>query len=535
MISKSSQGIPRIIHQTWKDENVSGCKGSPDSWKDLNPGWQYRFWTDGDLQEFMREEFPDLVPIFNAYPNSVQRADLWRYCVLWRIGGVYADIDTDCLAQLEPLYGDHRVILCQEPPQHVRAALLRGMSALWFNGTMASPAGHNFWSDVVDLCHLMARHTHRDVVETTGPLLLSAAVERWSSSKSLSLNSCNLFAPVTENGNEAGSAVFGPHGHLRLSRHNWAGSWYDVTRDKYLTRRIARIRQVAHYFTRGKTLDPAKTMAGIDRALAHAPLPAKAPFPQVAIFILVRNGLEFLMQNFELIRSLDYPKHRLRIVYCLDNKDDQSAALISEFHSNHGDEFYEIVAFHHATDIKVPRYNPAPEVLRRRQLATLAQMRNTMLRRCLTNDDAWVLWLDVDIRDFESEVLKRLLEAREKIIIPNCVIEYGGLSCDRSSFLEIKKPGRSGYYQHMSAGIFQPPANYWPRRHFDDLRYLPRVPLHGVGATMLLVQADIHRAGVNFPELPYKDLIDTEAFGYLARDVGLIPIGLPNTEILCAE
>jgi hypothetical protein len=51
---------------------------------------------------------------------------------------------------------------------------------------------------------------------------------------------------------------------------------------------------------------------------------------------------------------------------------------------------------------------------------------------------------------------------------------------------------------------------------------------------MLLVDANLHRAGLLFPEIPYKFLIETEGFGAVARDIEIIPVGLPNVEIIHA-
>jgi hypothetical protein len=48
---------------------------------------------------------------------------------------------------------------------------------------------------------------------------------------------------------------------------------------------------------------------------------------------------------------------------------------------------------------------------------------------------------------------------------------------------------------------------------------------------MLLVDANCHRAGLRFPERPYRYLIETEGFGMMARDSGVIPRGLPQVEI----
>ena len=47
-----------------------------------------------------------------------------------------------------------------------------------------------------------------------------------------------------------------------------------------------------------------------------------------------------------------------------------------------------------------------------------------------------------------------------------------------------------------------------------------------------MVDAALHRAGLTFPELPYRDLIETEGFGAWAKDLGIPPLGLPRVEVL---
>jgi len=42
--------IPRVIHQTWKDQDVPArFLDAQRSWQDAHPDWEYRFWTDEDL------------------------------------------------------------------------------------------------------------------------------------------------------------------------------------------------------------------------------------------------------------------------------------------------------------------------------------------------------------------------------------------------------------------------------------------------------------------------------------------------------
>lgn len=520
-----------MIHQTWKNATPPRDKGDPDSWRRLNPGWTYRLWTDEDLDAFMAAEFPALMPLYRSYPNPVQRADLGRYCLLARLGGVYADIDTDCLAPLEPLAGDPRAVFCTEPSEHDHHATSRGMPRLWFNGTMASPPGHPIWDEVIRRCERVGAISTRDVLESTGPLVLSAAIEAFPEPERLSLNSCHLFAPVTWQGQTQEDPEFGPHAALRLSRHNWAGTWFKVWRVRRLRRWKGHLRRWMVQARWGRGADPAQVLARLDRDLLARPLPPADPAPQVVFLVPVRDGAPFLDRNIELLRALDYPKDRLRIVYCEGDSRDDSAARIAEIRVRYGAEFAGIEHLTYSAGLTLPREGRWKPKYQRARRAALARVRNEMIRQGLQPGDDWVFWLDVDVCEMAPDTLRRMLSERAPIVMANCVLDPGGPSFDLNAFLELGRADDEAYYKAMRHGIFQPPFGYWHRRSLSELRYLDRVLLHGVGGTALLVQADLHRAGILFPETPYRDLLETEALGYLARDAGIVPIGLPNVEV----
>lgn len=65
------------------------------SWRDLNPGYEYRFYTDADMDLLVRSEHPELLPLWGRLAG-VLRADLFRYLVLMKYGGYYADVDVTC-------------------------------------------------------------------------------------------------------------------------------------------------------------------------------------------------------------------------------------------------------------------------------------------------------------------------------------------------------------------------------------------------------------------------------------------------------
>jgi hypothetical protein len=95
--------IPRIVHQTAKSlESLSSeNEAIRHTWARMNPGWEVRFWDDAACWDFVRKEFPEYVTAYARLPRNVERADFFRYLVVLRHGGVYADIDTECAQPLD--------------------------------------------------------------------------------------------------------------------------------------------------------------------------------------------------------------------------------------------------------------------------------------------------------------------------------------------------------------------------------------------------------------------------------------------------
>lgn len=92
--------IPKIIHQTWKTKDIPK-QTIPwvESWKTVYPDFEYRFWTDDDAEELCKDSFPALWEIYKSYLYNIQRADAIRYMILYTYGGVYADMDCECISR----------------------------------------------------------------------------------------------------------------------------------------------------------------------------------------------------------------------------------------------------------------------------------------------------------------------------------------------------------------------------------------------------------------------------------------------------
>ena len=93
--------IPKKIHQIWLGgELPERYKRLTDSWLKYNPGWEYKLWTDSDIADF---DFPNK-HIFNSISNLGMKADLLRIEILNKFGGLYADIDFECLKSFQDMH-----------------------------------------------------------------------------------------------------------------------------------------------------------------------------------------------------------------------------------------------------------------------------------------------------------------------------------------------------------------------------------------------------------------------------------------------
>lgn len=156
--------IPKLIHQTAPTTDLPGrVRRYVATVREKHPGWEYRLWTDDDNAAFVQREFPEVLGLYRALPKNIMRADVFRYLLLARLGGVYLDTDYEMLKPFD-LLGHGLVLPWEMDP---RTGSDRGRIA---NAVMASAPGHPFWSMVIDGLKAGAPlGPDADVLATTGP------------------------------------------------------------------------------------------------------------------------------------------------------------------------------------------------------------------------------------------------------------------------------------------------------------------------------------------------------------------------------
>jgi mannosyltransferase OCH1-like enzyme len=69
------------------------------TWKDLNPDWEHRY-VDAEERSKQVKEYDDLLYNFYLLVGKIDQADIWRLVVIYKNGGVYADMDSICLKSI---------------------------------------------------------------------------------------------------------------------------------------------------------------------------------------------------------------------------------------------------------------------------------------------------------------------------------------------------------------------------------------------------------------------------------------------------
>ena len=93
----NSEKIPKKIHQIWLGSKLPKKYSKwCDSWKRHNPEWEYKLWTDKDINLLQLKNRK----LFDYTQNKGLKSDLARYEILYQFGGIYIDTDFECLKKI---------------------------------------------------------------------------------------------------------------------------------------------------------------------------------------------------------------------------------------------------------------------------------------------------------------------------------------------------------------------------------------------------------------------------------------------------
>lgn len=86
--------VPKRIFQTWHSTDMAPrMKEATETLRAAHPDFEYVFMNDRQCRQFIADNFDaSVVDAFDALIPGAYKADLWRLCVLYKLGGIYVDI-----------------------------------------------------------------------------------------------------------------------------------------------------------------------------------------------------------------------------------------------------------------------------------------------------------------------------------------------------------------------------------------------------------------------------------------------------------
>ncbi|MGZ5017291.1 MAG: glycosyltransferase [Methylobacter sp.] len=115
--------IPRVFHQIWinkiNPELPEKFRAYRDGWLALHPDWEYKLWNLDNL-----DFTPKRMDILNSAQNYAQMADILRYEILLRYGGVYLDTDFECLRNIDPILVGVKNFSCSEDGRSISIGII---------------------------------------------------------------------------------------------------------------------------------------------------------------------------------------------------------------------------------------------------------------------------------------------------------------------------------------------------------------------------------------------------------------------------
>ena len=160
--------IPKMIHFVWVGSPVPlPYKKFIASWKRLHPDWIVKVWTDQAVAFLgLRNQYA-----YDSARNFGEKADIARYEILYRYGGVYVDIDFECVKPFDNLHKSCEVY-----------AGINGDNECLLNGLIGIRAGHPIMKACIENIKAgPGDHDEMRIMKETGPYFFTKMFVEYAS------------------------------------------------------------------------------------------------------------------------------------------------------------------------------------------------------------------------------------------------------------------------------------------------------------------------------------------------------------------
>jgi hypothetical protein len=131
-----------------------------------NQEMSFHLYDDISCRNFIQANFPEeVLRVFDTLIPGAYKADLWRYCILYKKGGVYLDIKYKCIHDFRLVDLTYEETFVRDIPPHCI-----------YNACMSCLPGNQYMKKCIEKIveHVNTRFYGTDPLHVTGPRLLGS-------------------------------------------------------------------------------------------------------------------------------------------------------------------------------------------------------------------------------------------------------------------------------------------------------------------------------------------------------------------------
>jgi len=188
--------IPKIIHQIWfQGEN----KIPPHfleyqkTWKEKHSNYRYIFWDEKSINKLIQYINIDwITETYHGFPLMIQKIDFAKYLFLYYIGGIYIDMDIECLKSLDNIlelpnmknkkFIGTKIIFCIMQSVFFLLSGNLNMGTIVNNGVIMCESKHKLMWNVIEGVCINKNNIFKNksnflyIFYSTGPLMMSDVI-----------------------------------------------------------------------------------------------------------------------------------------------------------------------------------------------------------------------------------------------------------------------------------------------------------------------------------------------------------------------
>ena len=164
----------------------------------MNADFEYKLWTDDSIYEFLECKYPEYVDQVRSFQLGVMRADFFRILALYHFGGIYVDVDFECLVPIEAWHQlkNDKVNMAFEPFSHnfIHGTFKRKLCNAFF----ASPPNMLLYKQLISNGNTNFAKKSWDIQRSYGPLAWSKLLEDKKLKKDINVIPSKLIYPISD-------------------------------------------------------------------------------------------------------------------------------------------------------------------------------------------------------------------------------------------------------------------------------------------------------------------------------------------------